>query len=179
MQTPKTKMKDIYLSYTHQTFEIAQHLKNDIEATSNLLVALENDDWEGEDNESGEFQEHLDSAKVVLVLLTQSGNITAWIMDPDITQIQPGYQRSRDIQLPPVIDFSESYEKGLDVFRYILKVLTGSGNVETEPEHERYAIKEERTVSNPKFSNPKQNPKKKEGFTSPVKKFQRMMMRSK
>jgi len=167
-------MKDIYLSYTQQTFQLAQHLKVDIESQSNLLIGLENDDWEDEGNDSsGEFQEHLDSAKAMLVLMTESGNITAWIIDPDFSEIQPGFQRPRDISLPPRIDFTESYEKGLDVFRYILKVVTGSGDIEMEPEHERYAIKEERTVSSKQSS--RKAPRK--GLTSPVKKFQCIIRR--
>lgn len=135
------------MSHTNENFHIAQHLKNDVEATSNLSVALENDDWEEEGEDSCEFNEYLMDAKMSLVLNTKSGNITAWIMDPDINQIQPCFTRSRDIDLPPQIDFTESYEKGVDIFRYILKVLTGSGDIEMEADHERYAVKEERTVS--------------------------------
>ena len=140
-------MNDIYLSYTNENFQVAQHIKDDVEATTNLKVALENDDWEEEGEESGEFQDHLMDAKMCLVLNTQSGNITAWIMDPDITEIQPGFTRARDIDLPPQIDFAESYDKGIDIFRYVLKVLTGSGEIQMEPDHEKYAIKEERTVT--------------------------------
>eukprot|EP00526_Cylindrotheca_closterium_P022769 CAMPEP_0113605230 /NCGR_PEP_ID=MMETSP0017_2-20120614/2217_1 /TAXON_ID=2856 /ORGANISM="Cylindrotheca closterium" /LENGTH=185 /DNA_ID=CAMNT_0000513707 /DNA_START=38 /DNA_END=592 /DNA_ORIENTATION=+ /assembly_acc=CAM_ASM_000147 len=170
-------MKDIYLSYTNQNFHIAQHLKEDVEASTNLTVALENDDWEEEGEDcSGDFQEHLMDAKMCLVLNTMSGNITAWIMDPDITQVQPGFTRPRDIDLPPQIDFTESYEKGIDIFRYILKILTGSGDIEMEPDHEKYAVKEERTVSSrivPAES--KKSPKLASPYKRAAKNLNRMM----
>ena len=195
-------MKDIYLSYTQETFELSQHLKDDIESSTNLLVALENDDWEEEGDASDEFQEHLESAKHCLVLISPSGNVTAWIMDPNITEIQPGFQRPRDISLPPQINF-RSYEKGLDIFLYILKVVTGSGDIKMDPKHEKIAVKEERTVSSEQFSSritsprrrnstvkkheqtrsvssskrPRESPR--QGFVSPVKKFQRLLRKRK
>ncbi|CAJ1941831.1 unnamed protein product, partial [Cylindrotheca closterium] len=82
-----------------------------------------------------------------------------------------------DIDLPPQIDFSESYEKGIDIFRYVLKVLTGSGDIQMEPDHERYAIQEERTVSSASIpSESKKSPSSKPP-TSPVKRAARGLNR--
>lgn len=157
-KTQNSNMKDIYLNHTDQNKHIAQYLKVNIESSSNLLVALANDD----SDDCDEFTEHLDYAKVYLILMFQSGNITAWVMDPEPSEIQQNFQRPQDSSSPPHIDFTKSYEQGLDVLRYILKVITGSGDIEMDPKHEKYAVKKERTVSSKRvhFSLQSESPKK-------------------
>ncbi|CAJ1946646.1 unnamed protein product [Cylindrotheca closterium] len=131
LKGPKEKA-DIYLSCDEPSIEFAETLKKEIESRCNLSVALDRDDsWEEDSNDCA-FLEHMHQAKVMVPIVTEHVNITAWIMDyrpaRGLTAQQAlahrlHYQRCCK---PPAINFSKSYKEGLREFMDIVKRNTGS-----------------------------------------------------
>ncbi|CAJ1954893.1 unnamed protein product [Cylindrotheca closterium] len=98
---------EIYLSYSEQNQQTAARLKEDIEAYTSFVVALDhNDDWEEvEDNELGE---HIHQADGLLFLATETSIITVWLIDVN-KQINRNETIPAKIKLPRTIDISDSY----------------------------------------------------------------------
>mmetsp|Transcript_16227 Transcript_16227/g.39656 ORF Transcript_16227/g.39656 Transcript_16227/m.39656 type:complete len:192 (+) Transcript_16227:79-654(+) len=111
-------MTDIYLSYSEPNLALAQDLKNDVESCSGLSVALEDQDWEETDD--CDFQEHINQAKMFIMIATPSSNITAWVIDHN----EKDRRRRRSLMAPPTVDFS-SYEEGMLMLKCVLRVITG------------------------------------------------------
>jgi len=112
-------MTDIYLSYSEPNLALAQDLKKDVESCSSLSVALEDHDWEETDD--CDFQEHIASAKMFILIVTEHSNITAWVIDHN----NDDRRRRRSIMKPPTLDFS-SYKEGMLMLKYVLRVVIGT-----------------------------------------------------
>ncbi|CAJ1946642.1 unnamed protein product [Cylindrotheca closterium] len=110
-------MTDIYLSYSEPNLALAQDLKQEVESCSSLSVALEDHDWE--ETDECDFQEHIDQAKMFILIATPSSNITAWVIDHNKSN------KRRSLMKPPTVDFS-SYEDGMRVLKYVLRRVIGS-----------------------------------------------------
>jgi len=110
-------MSDIYLSYNESNFDVAQILKQDVEACSNLSITLENDSWEEED----EFMKALPHANLFIIIATATSNITVWVIDHQKNK----KRRQRAITKALTVDFSHSYEDGMKILTSVLKRVTG------------------------------------------------------
>ena len=111
-------MTDIYLSYSEPNLALAQDLKKDVESCSSLSVALL-EDWE-------EDAGYIQKAKLFILIAAEHSNITAWVMDHHHDQ-----KRRKSIMPPPTLDFSSSYEEGMLMLKYVLRVVTGARRFQT------------------------------------------------
>jgi len=114
-------MADIYLNYCQPNQALAQRLKHDVEISTPLSVELQSDDCDETDD--NDF-EHLNHTSSMLILATDHSSITVWIIGGEYENQHHAQRRRRrcrqrrqeSISFPPTIDFSQSYEDGMDTF---------------------------------------------------------------
>lgn len=117
-------MTRILLSCDSPSYENALEVKRGIEKYSNFSVALDIEDWETYNKSStdpNDLDSKLAGADLLLVFQFKNSNMSVWVMldgDADQTDHDDDFKESF---FPECVDFSESFDEGIDEFMFILE----------------------------------------------------------
>ena len=112
-------MAEIILSYDADSVpSFVNTLKTDVEKLCDVSVSLDDtNEWET----SRGFTKLDQEAKELVVLENTDAAVTAWIMFDRKGNKKRRAEQWRKPTLPPSIDFSQSYEDGLEIFKLVLE----------------------------------------------------------
>eukprot|EP00526_Cylindrotheca_closterium_P020149 CAMPEP_0113658198 /NCGR_PEP_ID=MMETSP0017_2-20120614/31553_1 /TAXON_ID=2856 /ORGANISM="Cylindrotheca closterium" /LENGTH=129 /DNA_ID=CAMNT_0000572379 /DNA_START=76 /DNA_END=465 /DNA_ORIENTATION=- /assembly_acc=CAM_ASM_000147 len=120
-------MTKILLTCDSDDFDIALDLKFTIQEELGFKVILDVENWKEVENNTHKnndglrVSQQLKSADHLLVFEFDESNISAWVMIEDTDEIHQHDKYEPEDYFPECIDFSDSFTKGMRVFKSILR----------------------------------------------------------